>query len=818
MNMLRKTGLFTVILLLLVLVVGCHPKTAAPTQATTQATTAPAATEEPTAPEPTEDPRQQELRDKYLAAVAASFGDHYALNVKYESSVTVAGQTYRESHDITQDYRNIGTENFLAKVKSTVTYGDKDYKSECQEIFSGGKVYQKLDGGKFYAELTEEAFLDRNIPAQMLDPQLYTLSANEGDRVITFSTPTAGESWAIPEQDSELISATGTAELDEEGKLLKTTYSVSFRYGAAEYAVSYEAALGEPGREPSVPKDTDDYTLLEEIDGTVMLEHFYGYLSQMRHGSMALHDLIVSYAAGLYLQNNFSSDVYAQGVEYAAKAEDHVAVHAQDDSQTVDIEEKMIDGKYTYSMDGGKETTSSLMTQELFESELTNKAMLFAYGCEYIRTLEITTIGDTILLEFEGTEDMGESLCYDTSYSLFQDGNLLDDHATDYRTKTMDFYVAMDRYSLLPTAMGVEYEGVHTIEGLKLPLTRQVDYSYDMASLTSYEAIFEEPEPEEAPDNPATPLFYHVTGQDGQEMWLFGTIHVGDVRTGFLPDEIYDAFYASDAFAVECDVDAFAEQAEEDEELQEKAADMYVYSDGKTIKKHIDTPDLYEDAKKLMKATGNYFYNSEYMKAYLWSSDIENFYLRRGYQLVSEKGVEQRLLKLAKEEEIPIREVESALFQMEMLTGYSDEMQELMLYSAVHSGIQDYCQSTQELYELWCAGDEAALIEKLSKEEDWIIKEEDIDLTDLEGEELERAQAVLDDLDNINAQLAKLQEEYNTSMDNDRNAGMLEVAVEYLESGDVVFYAVGLAHLLADDGLVNTLREAGYTVELVSFQ
>ena len=51
----------------------------------------------------------------------------------------------------------------------------------------------------------------------------------------------------------------------------------------------------------------------------------------------------------------------------------------------------------------------------------------------------------------------------------------------------------------------------------------------------------------------------------------------------------------------------------------------------------------------------------------------------------------------------------------------------------------------------------------------------------------------------------------------DRNAAMLETAKEYLESGDVVFFAVGLAHLLAEDGLVNTLRDAGYTVELVPF-
>ena len=46
---------------------------------------------------------------------------------------------------------------------------------------------------------------------------------------------------------------------------------------------------------------------------------------------------------------------------------------------------------------------------------------------------------------------------------------------------------------------------------------------------------------------------------------------------------------------------------------------------------------------------------------------------------------------------------------------------------------------------------------------------------------------------------------------------MLAVAEEYLTSGKTVFYAVGLAHLLTDDGLVNTLRNAGYTVERVEF-
>ena len=62
-----------------------------------------------------------------------------------------------------------------------------------------------------------------------------------------------------------------------------------------------------------------------------------------------------------------------------------------------------------------------------------------------------------------------------------------------------------------------------------------------------------------------------------------------------------------------------------------------------------------------------------------------------------------------------------------------------------------------------------------------------------------------------------LYEEYNKSISTDRNAGMLEVAKEYLESGETVFYAVGLAHLLQENGLVDTLRDAGFTVEQVAY-
>ena len=310
-------------------------------------------------------------------------------------------------------------------------------------------------------------------------------------------------------------------------------------------------------------------------------------------------------------------------------------------------------------------------------------------------------------------------------------------------------------------------------------------------------------------------------------MWLLGTIHVGDERTAYLPEEIYNAFAASDALALECDSEAFDEQVEKDDKLSEQVSDLYFFSDGTTIESLIpdflakyevteeesETPedaenpedaeeteeeDDYAEALKYMKAIGAYNMNMPYAKPYLWSSAIDDFHLRQGYQLHRDQGVEERLHDWAEELGKEIREIESSMFQLKMLTGFSNDLQMMMLAESLNSSARESWEATYELYELWCAGDEAALREELSDE---------VDMTDWTEEEIasyEKTKHLLD--------------EYNKAMSYDRNDGMLKKAIEYLESGDVVFYAVGLAHLLNDvNGLVDTLREAGYTVELVTY-
>ena len=171
-------------------------------------------------------------------------------------------------------------------------------------------------------------------------------------------------------------------------------------------------------------------------------------------------------------------------------------------------------------------------------------------------------------------------------------------------------------------------------------------------------------------------------------------------------------------------------------------------------------------------------------------SDIEEFYLGQGYELSADDGVDLQLLAWAEEQDKQILNVESGMDQLKMLSGFSDDIQEMILLSTLSIDPASYNATQMELYDLWCEGDEQKLIAMM-----------ETDTSSMSQEELE------------------LYEVYTKAMETDRNEQMLQVAKDYLESGDTVFFAVGLAHLLdSTNGLVEALRDAGYTVELVPYQ
>lgn len=780
---------------MLLSMVGC-------TQTTPQETTAPStvpSTAAPTEPVP---------GDIYAAARdSLDQASHLSLDVVISTLTQVGGDEFTQTSTQILTYQDLGTEECVILCQEDVEFyfvGEVYEEFETpsfREIWYKGNLYAEMDSThRFYGPMEQDAALGRYLPAVLLDAALYgeiTAVPNGNDTLLTFASPAAAESWAVPE-DGELLEASGSALITDQGALAEMSYTVTYQYGPAKITKTVQSKPMATPKTVAPPADPEAYSPLTHVDALRMAAVSPMLLLQAGSATVTDVESLFCQAAGVLRNQSMAMNLHGRESDIMAKVETNVYFMDYTSMEDVKykLEETYIDGTLTTVEDNGLPTGTAMDWETIwtFTTDGMGNGQIPAH---YWDDVTLTDMGSILYLEYTLNENFGNTIQNSICEMLWDDPNFLLDLADDYRNEELTGYLSIDKYTGLPVAAGYYYKGIHTLDGMDYPLTLQYDQSIAAPAKGAYQEITDQLPEEAEPEGKPTPLFYHVTGENGQEMWLLGTIHVGDERTAYLPKEIYNAFAASDALALECDTEAFEDQLEEDDALSDQVSAAYFYSDGTTVERLLEEEE-YAQAVKLLKATGCYNMNMPYAKPYLWSNSIEQFYLRQGYQLHGDQGIEERLHDWAEELDMEIREIESNLFQLHMLTGFSNDLQIELLRDVLESDGREYWESVTELYDLWCAGDEAALREKLSDE---------VDFTDMTEEEI----AEYEDQKH-------LIEEYNKAMSYDRNDGMLEVAIEYLESGEVVFYAVGLAHLLNNvNGLVDTLREAGYTVELVPY-
>lgn len=277
-----------------------------------------------------------------------------------------------------------------------------------------------------------------------------------------------------------------------------------------------------------------------------------------------------------------------------------------------------------------------------------------------------------------------------------------------------------------------------------------------------------------------SPLLWKVTSEESDNtIWLFGSIHVADESAYPLPNEVMNAYESSDALAVECDISKININ-------YKKLYKSMMYSDGSTIKEHISS-ELYEKAKKIISDK----YGEQMLKVMnhyvpiIWSNIIEEIYMSKG-NLEPKYGIDTYFLDMADDDDKVVLEVESADFQLNMLLGFSEELQEILLADALECSADEYNRQLENVYENWKKGDLTCIKEMLFSE--------------IEGYSDEQL---------------KLIEEYNNAMLFDRNKGMAEKVKEYLADGKNVFFVVGEAHMIGEGGIVQLLTDEGYNVERV---
>ena len=284
-----------------------------------------------------------------------------------------------------------------------------------------------------------------------------------------------------------------------------------------------------------------------------------------------------------------------------------------------------------------------------------------------------------------------------------------------------------------------------------------------------------------------SPLLYKVTDNEGNVVWLFGSIHVGRDDFYPLPEYVIEAFDNADSLAVEFDIVAF----EKDTKAQIEAMTKLVLTDGSKISDYINS-DIYDAAVEILKEEK--LYNS-YMDMYvpaLWSSLIDNFV----YEIMKvdiDGGIDRHLINRAMDKNKEILDVESAEFQYGMMADFSYPLQEYLLAMSIQKydmvsnwfGKKVYQKQLDKLMDLWAKGREKELAKYLTEEE--FRSEEEKTLYD----------------------------EYNNALIAKRNINMTDYAEEALKSGKEVFICVGAAHVVGDGAMAQLLKERGYTVKIV---
>ncbi|SER83919.1 TraB/GumN family protein [Salipaludibacillus aurantiacus] len=270
---------------------------------------------------------------------------------------------------------------------------------------------------------------------------------------------------------------------------------------------------------------------------------------------------------------------------------------------------------------------------------------------------------------------------------------------------------------------------------------------------------------EDTYDGPSKGVFYRVE-ENGQTVYLFGSVHVGDEEMYPLHNDIEEAFQEADYLAVEIDT-ADVNEMEASQVMMEHGT----YTDGTSLSDVVDD-EIYEEAADRLAAYGLNEAMINQFKPWFVSMMLSDLALEEtDYR--SEEGIDMHFIERAHESGLPVISLESIESQIESLSSAPEEEQVESLEEMVKQ-FDIYEEELETMINVWKAGN-----------------------TDIFAQ--------LREMDGDTDQLA---------MD-ERDEDMTAQIEEFLsdDSGDTYFVVVGALHLAGENSIPDLLTERGYSVE-----
>lgn len=283
----------------------------------------------------------------------------------------------------------------------------------------------------------------------------------------------------------------------------------------------------------------------------------------------------------------------------------------------------------------------------------------------------------------------------------------------------------------------------------------------------------------------SSPAFYRVSDEAGHEIYLLGTIHTCFPEALDFPAVILDAFKRSDVLAVELDMvriqDSFVnpdENMTEEEMSAMLTAVLTIMYSETTLDVLLGEEDFLKCCELLeVEASDLEHISAGFLTTYLGQKMAE----KAG--CTSDSGVDIFLTLKAHECGKPVLELEDISEQMDALYTAPVEVQ----VEEAKEAIKYFDESVEQIAAMsraWMDGD------------------------------IDGLKAILF-TDASEADRTPEEAEQDARLGTDRNVKFIRRAEGFLAEGTTAFIAIGAAHILADDGLVEALTKAGYTVELL---
>ena len=303
------------------------------------------------------------------------------------------------------------------------------------------------------------------------------------------------------------------------------------------------------------------------------------------------------------------------------------------------------------------------------------------------------------------------------------------------------------------------------------------DYDYDEAPDTE----------EYAPARPGhTDFLWEVIGGVGR-VYLMGTMHLVS-NDYILTPELLDIFDEMDALALEVDMLDFAALRD--------LMDLYFFPEGETILDHLsergqahllNMVEAYGMELESILTTRPFALSSSFMVAALEQSDFN--------AIVG--GVDLLLNLRAWEQDMPVYVLEDARAVLTSMNNLPADSQERIMVLTIPPPEQ-MVEEVLNLYEMFLSGDYYLILEFLmaeSEEEEYFLGGDGLPIEFLEIDEL-----------------------YHYYLLEHRDRIMADNIIAYLESGENVFVAAGLAHFLGENSIIYFLEQAGYQVVRVDLR